>query len=186
MHCLSKFFNSDSEQMDDPSKKENSEDQSKKENTNDSNSPQLKDNSHQHFDAVVIEERKRRQLTFGPNSVKVVKPSNVLIDIYGVICSWQFAKTLKEYANTNMGKYLKDNWGEKLVKEVVATIRTQLKTDRQAGSPVPDIANDDAPVSEQIETTLTSVLWQMEKKHKSTAVCTHSIFAATLLPNLFF
>lgn len=138
---------------------------------NDTNCPQLKDNSsRQHFDAVVIEERKRRQLTFGPNSVKVVKPSNVLIDIYGVICSWQFAKTLKEYANTNMVKYLKDSWGDKLVKEVVAIIRTQLKIDRQAGSPVPDIASEDAPVSEQMETTAVSLLWQMEKKHKSTAV----------------
>ena len=141
----------------------------------------------QHFDAVVMEDRKRRQLSFGPNSIKVIKPSNILIDIYGVICSWAFAKTLKEYATANMAKYLKENWKEKVVREAVATIRSQLKKEQSqqgAGSTSgpPQMAGEEAPEGEQVETAVASILWLMGKKHKSTAVCT---LVFTVLPTVF-
>lgn len=122
------------------------------------------------FDAVVREERKNRKLTFGPNVKKVIKPSNILIDIYGVICSWNFAKTLKTYALKNMGSYLADNVNDKKTKDTIGCLREQAAKDKAAGIELPQIASTTAPDAELVDTATASILWMMEKKHKSTSV----------------
>lgn len=122
------------------------------------------------FDAVVKEERAKRALTFGPSSVRVAKPSNILIDIYGVICSWHFAHTLEQYASANLGKHVKDSWTERTMKLMMARMREQVFIDRYAGDQVPPIAPESAPLEEQKETAVVSVQWQMEHKHPTTKV----------------
>lgn len=122
------------------------------------------------FDAVVKEERAKRALTFGPSAVKVSKPSNILIDIYGVICSWQFAHTLTEYAKANLGKHVKESWSERTMKLMMARMREQVFIDRYAGDQVPPIAPENAPLEEQKETAAVSIQWQMEHNHPTTKV----------------
>lgn len=122
------------------------------------------------FDAVVKEDRAKRALTFGPSAVKVAKPGNILIDIYGVICSWRFAETLTEFAKANLAKHVKENWTERTMKLMMARMREQVFIDRYAGDQVPPIAPESAPLEEQKETAAVSVQWQLEHKHPTTKV----------------
>ena len=122
------------------------------------------------FDAVVREERKARKLTFGPNSKKVIKPSNVLIDIYGVICSWDFVKTLRQFALENIAEYMRECWNDKAMKVIMARIREQVTIDRKVDDQLPDIAPASAALEDQIASACISVRWQLDKKHKTTKV----------------
>lgn len=122
------------------------------------------------FDAVVKEERMKRALSFGPSAVRVAKPSNILIDIYGVICSWQFAATLKQYANAHLASHVKECWEERTMKLMMARMREQVIVDRYAGDQVPAIAPESAPLEEQKETAAVSVQWQVEHQHPTTKV----------------
>ena len=127
-------------------------------------------NAYVGFDAVVREERKARKLTFGPNSKKVVKPSNVLIDIYGVICSWDFVKTLRQFAQENIAEYMRECWNDKAMQVIMARIREQVAIDRKVDSLLPDIAPTSAAVEDQIASACISVRWQLDNKHKTTKV----------------
>ncbi|KAI2803684.1 hypothetical protein RDWZM_001615 [Blomia tropicalis] len=120
------------------------------------------------FDAVVQEERKQRKQMFGPNVQRIIKPSNILIDIYGVISSWSFASDLKVYALDTMSSYLRDNWDSKFLKTMMTRLREQVTIDREAGIDVPNIAPDSATREDQIETASASIRWQMKNKHNTT------------------
>lgn len=122
------------------------------------------------FDAVVKAERKNRKQTFPPNSIKVPKPSNILIDIYGVISPWEFASELKKFAKENLAKYIREKWNSKLVKNTIARMREQIAIDRQAGVDVPEILSDGANEEVIIESAIQSIQWQYERKHNTTKV----------------
>lgn len=133
------------------------------------------------YDAVVKADRKKRKLTFGPDTIKVPKPNNILIDIYGVITSWEFVNSLKTYARDNLAAYVRENWRTKLLKLAVARIREQIKVDRLAKIDVPEILEDDnADQSAVIESAIKSLQWQYEKKHKTTKVSV--LFVCCLQP----
>lgn len=120
-------------------------------------------------DTVVDEKgRTQKRCTFGPNRYKVVKPTAILIDIYGVICSWEFAKTLKMYAKKNMANYIAENWHDKTFKLTLGLIREQIAIDKYAGVDIPEIAPVSASDEQQLTTTTATILWQMEQKHNTT------------------
>lgn len=143
------------------------------------------------YDAVVKADRKKRKLTFGPDTIKVAKPNNILIDIYGVITSWEFVSSLKTYARDNLAAYVRDNWRTKLVKLSVARIREQAKVDRLAGVEVPEILEDgDQNEAAVIESAVVSLQWQYDQKHKTTKVIVLFVVSnlchQVVLPSTFF
>jgi len=129
------------------------------------------------FDAVVREERKNRKLAFGPNTKKVTKPSNILIDIYGVISSWNFVKELKDFAHAHMDAYLRSEWESKIVKAVIARLKEQVAIDRLAGIDVPPIVESEDKET-VIKSATESILWQMHNKHNTTKVSGDVVGAA--------
>ena len=122
------------------------------------------------FDSVVKNDKLVRKSTFPPNSKKVSKPSNILIDIYGVISPWSFANELKKFANANIGCYIREQWNSKLVKNTVARMREQINIDRMAGHNVPVILPESFKLEDVIESAVESIQWQLEHKHSTTRV----------------
>ena len=122
------------------------------------------------YDRAVLEAREKRKLTFGKNSKKVAKPSTILLDIFGVICPWQFVNTLNVFVTDNMAIYLKENWKDTTLQAMIARLRDQASIDMIVDKDVPQIAEPNADQSEQIETATTSILWQIRNNYCTTRV----------------
>lgn len=128
--------------------------------------------SSSHFDGTVKANLAKRQATFGPNTQRLPRPTAILLDLYGVICSWDFVKTLKAFAGEHMAEYLAESWNEKLTQAMVANLREQALIDAKFGVQVPLFAPVTAPVAEQVDAAVRSIIWQFDNRQRTTAVGT--------------
>ncbi|RWS28628.1 enolase-phosphatase E1-like protein [Leptotrombidium deliense] len=60
--------------------------------------------------------------------IQVIRPTNIIIDIYGTITSVKFVDELKEYAAKNIEKYLKDEWNDRKLVRLLDKLQTEATT----------------------------------------------------------
>jgi methionine salvage enolase-phosphatase E1 len=101
--------------------------------------------------------------------LKIRRPNKILIDIYGVITSWDFVKELKSFIKNNLKDHLTRNWKDRTIVHIVDKLREQSLIDKSAGIDIPVIEKEEPnkEVKVIIESVLANILWQIEKNHKS-------------------
>jgi enolase-phosphatase E1 len=101
--------------------------------------------------------------------LKIRRPNKILIDIYGVITSWDFVKELKSFIKNNLKDHLTKNWKDRTIVHIVNKLREQSLIDKSAGIDIPVIEKEEPnkEVKVIIESVVANILWQIEKNHKS-------------------
>ncbi|RWS14305.1 enolase-phosphatase E1-like protein 7 [Dinothrombium tinctorium] len=61
-------------------------------------------------------------------TVKVRKPTNIVLDIYGTMTSLKFINELQEYAKKNIEKYLREHWTERRMNRLLERLRKEIET----------------------------------------------------------
>lgn len=98
---------------------------------------------------------------------RMERPNNILIDIYGVITSWNFKNKLIAYVKDNVFKYLSEKSKDKTVNNIIDKLREQALIERSSGVQVPAIDEPTADQNAIAQSAAKNILWQMEHKSKS-------------------
>lgn len=74
------------------------------------------------------------------NKLRMDQPFKILIDIWGVITSWDFAHDLRCYLALNIADFLERNWNNRRLKDFVQLLRDGTTEERKTWLDMPEIA----------------------------------------------
>ena len=93
------------------------------------------------------------------------QPFKVLIDIYGVITSWDFVNVLDLYLEDNMIEFLDRHWDRNQITDFVNRLRDRTVVDRQSKPELPPIVDFDGQNKyDVIQSVIDNIHWR--EKHK--------------------
>ncbi|XP_015788967.1 enolase-phosphatase E1-like [Tetranychus urticae] len=105
-------------------------------------------------------------------SIKVKRPSAIILDIEGTTTSVEFvSRVLFPYIRTHLKKYLNECWGQRPLMITIDRLREQIKIEQDGGSRVPRILNTGEGEEEEIRrSVIANILWQMDEKKNNAAL----------------
>ena len=100
-----------------------------------------------------------------PNPMRLPQPFKILIDIWGVITSWDFRHDLNNYLVQNITDFLERNWNNDRLKDFISRLRDRTAEDRQTEPEMPAIKEQrDNNKSEVIQSVVDNIDWRKEHK----------------------
>lgn len=107
------------------------------------------------------------------NLARVRLPACIVLDIEGTTTSLRFIKdVLFPYIKRNLAKYLRERWQSDEVISTVARLIRQEERDYREGEQPPKIwrPTETSDLSKIIDSIVSNVIWQMDKKRHNTAL----------------